>query len=268
LLPINTIINAECLEAMKEIDAKSIDMILCDLPYQMTGCKDWDTIIPFDQLWQHYKRIIRDDGVIALTASQPFTSKLVMSNLDWFRYEWIWRKNQNSNFQNAKRQPLKVHESVLIFSKKAPRYYPQGLIECNITKSNSRTSRRLQHISGLKGSTYVQENTNYPKSIQSFNCERGLHATQKPVALFEYLIKTYTNEGEVVLDNCAGSFTTAVAADNTNRNWICVEKEKEFADVGFERVNENRNKLNLPIVKMRRMEESPGVEDSVTKSQM
>jgi site-specific DNA-methyltransferase (adenine-specific) len=228
---------------MNEIDDKSIDLILCDLPYAITGC-NWDTVIPFDQLWNQYERIIKTNGTIVLTASQPFTSQLVMSNAKLFRYEWIWEKNINSNFQNAKNQPLKHHESVLVFYKKKGVYNPQGLIELDKPKIHkNRTDRtRINHIDGVTGETYYQTHTNYPKSVFKFDVERGLHATQKPVALFEYLIKTYTNEGAIVLDNCAGSCTTAIACLNTNRNFICIEKDEHYYNVGVDRV---RSQLNL-----------------------
>lgn len=222
---------------MKHIDDKSIDMILCDLPYGMTTCK-WDSVIPFDQLWTQYERIIKDKGAIVLTASQPFTSALVMSKPRMFRYELIWQKNVNSNFANAKRQPLKHHESVLVFYKSKGVYNPQGLIELDKPKlcTNRKKRDRFNHIVGVTGETYYQTHTNYPKSILKFDVERGLHGTQKPVALFEYLIRTYTNEGDLVLDNCAGSCTTAIASINTNRNWICIEKDNHYYKVGFDRI--------------------------------
>jgi site-specific DNA-methyltransferase (adenine-specific) len=216
---------------MKVIDDKSIDLVLCYLPYGTTRCK-WDTIIPFDPLWKHYERIIKDRGAIVLTASQPFTSALMMSNPKLFKYEWIWQKNQNSNFQNAKRQPLKMHESVLVFYKEAPSYDPQGVVKLEkpIVSRNDKSKRErtgLGHIS-VTTDTYETWVINYPKSVLKFNCERGLHPTQKPVALFEYLIKTYTNEGALVFDNCAGCGTTGVAALNTGRHFILMEKNEQY----------------------------------------
>ena len=200
---INKIHNIECIEGMKQmIPDRSIDMILCDLPYGITSCR-WDSVIPLDQLWEQYERIIKDNGAIVLTASQPFTSVLVTSNLKLFRYEWIWQKEQGVNFLLAKKQPLKVHESILVFSKRQTVYYPQ-------------MTRGKPYISGKGDSGEVtgrvkkiqtkNEGYRYPKTILKFNRETGLHPTQKPVALFEYLIKTYTLPGELVLDNCAGSF--------------------------------------------------------------
>lgn len=239
MLELNKIHHGDCLELMKDIPDKSVDMILCDLPYGTTACK-WDTIIPFDELWKQYERIIKVNGAVVLTASQPFTSALVMSNPKLFRYEWIWEKDQGRNFQLAKKQPLKITESVLIFYKKFPTYNPQGLIKLDkpIVKSNRKKGGSLSHLSSEnKRETYIQEYKNYPKNLFKFNSERGLHPTQKPVSLFEYLIKTYTNEGEKVLDNCLGSGTTAIAAMNTGRFFIGMEKEKEYVDIANKRIS-------------------------------
>jgi site-specific DNA-methyltransferase (adenine-specific) len=245
---------------MALIPAESVDMILCDLPYGMIkkNRHPWDCVIPFDKLWEQYERVIKNDGAIVLTASQPFTSKLVMSNPKLFRYEWIWQKNQTVNFQNAKRQPLKVHESVLVFYKKLGTYHPQGIIRLDKPQIESNRSKvgKLGHIT-VKTEKFERWVINYPKTIQKFGSERGLHPTQKPVTLFEYLIRTYTNSGATVLDNCAGSFTTAIASDNTGRNWICIEKESGFSEVGLKRVNENRAKLNLEPVELTSMKTVP-----------
>lgn len=240
MLELNKAYQGDCLDLMEKIDDESIDLILCDLPYAITGCK-WDVIIPFDKLWKQYERVIKRKGAIVLTASQPFTSQLVISNPNLFRYEWIWRKNINSNFQQAKNQPLKHHESILVFYKKKGIYNPQGLLLLEKPKvCKNRTNRtRINHISGVTGETYVQTHTNYPKSILSFDVERGLHATQKPTSLFEYLIKTYTNEGDLVLDNCAGSGTTGIAAMNTRRNFILMEKDPEYYQTICERLRTN-----------------------------
>jgi site-specific DNA-methyltransferase (adenine-specific) len=227
---INSVLQGDCLELMRDIPDKSIDMILCDLPYGTTACK-WDVIIPFDLLWAQYKRIVKPNAAIALTASQPFTSQLVMSNIKWFKYCWVWRKGRFANQLLAKIQPLKTHEDIIIFSEKTTKYNPQGLMKVSkltrqggrVTDCNGGGSRRKQ---------YLQEFSNYPRSILEFASEGcTVHPTQKPVALFEYLIKTYTNEGDLILDNCAGSGTTAVAAINTNRNYILMEKEAKYIDV-------------------------------------
>jgi len=194
-------------------------------------------LIPFAPLWEQYKRIIKPNGAIVLTASQPFTSALVMSNPKMFKYCWVWEKERGSNPQLAKIQPLKVHEDIAVFN--VSRYRPQGLIDCSI--KHTPEANKLGHCDRKK---YIQTATNYPKSILKFNQERGLHPTQKPVPLFEYLIRTYTNEGETVLDNCAGSGTTGVACQNTNRNYILIEKEQKYIDIIKERLEQNYRRIN------------------------
>lgn len=244
---INTVIHGDCLEEMKKIPDKSIDMILCDLPYGTTACK-WDTIIPFEPLWKEYERIIKPNGAIVLTASQPFTSALVMSNPKLFRYEWIWIKNRGSNFALANKMPIKEHESVLVFYKKLPTYNPIKQQRAESGKERVKTIINPSTVSENYGGIVLQEGKIYdelrfPSSWQKFNCEVGLHPTQKPVALFEYIIKTYSNEGELILDNCAGSGTTGVACQNLNRNYILIEKEKEYIDIINKRISEHEKKL-------------------------
>ncbi len=233
----------DCLVEMSRIADKSVDMILCDLPYGTTACK-WDTIIPFEPLWEQYKRIIKDNGAIVLTASQPFTSALVMSNPKWFKYEWIWRKNRGSNFAVTKYQPMKEHENILVFSNGITKYNP---IMQERNGEGAKRSKRNYNERIRKDEIYSMElvspsktlsELRYPSSIQLFNIDSNnqfkkqrLHPTQKPVALFEYLIKTYTNEGDLVLDNCAGSGTTGVAAINTKRNFILIEKEPKYIEI-------------------------------------
>lgn len=188
-----------------------------------------------------------------LTASQPFTSALVMSNPKMFKHEWIWEKDGGSNFAAVRFQPMKEHESVLVFGKGRVNYFPikqERIGSRKGKKTKSYDSGRNNSVYGTMKSTgsFNVSELRVPRSIQRFNRERGLHPTQKPVALMEYLIKTYTNEGETVLDNCAGSFTTAVACDNTNRNWICIEKEEKYCDIGLTRINDNRERLSLPFL--------------------
>jgi len=240
----NTVHNGDCLELMHDIDDKSIDMVLCDLPYGTTACK-WDTVIPFEPLWEHYKRIIKDNGAIVLTASQPFTSALVMSNIKMFKYCWYWDKNRVGGFTSAKLKPLKLFEDICVFSKGKTAncnknnmvYYPQGLIKVDRISRSSTDKTKTGYARPSTTGKYKQEFTNYPKQLLSFNLDKGrVHPTQKPVALFEYLIKTYTNPGELVLDNCAGSGTTGVACQNTNRNFILMEKEKEYYEAILERL--------------------------------
>ncbi len=231
------VIQGDCLEVMKTIEDKSIDMILCDLPYGTTACK-WDTIIPFEPLWEQYKRIIKDNGAIVLTASQPFTSALVMSNPDWFKYELIWNKDLCKNPGLAKIRPLPSFENILVFGKGKVIYNPQmeeGKPYTDIRKKPTQVHNGNEHKYGFSGNTVnvVNKGYRFPKSVITIRNAnfQGQHPTQKPVALFEYLIKTYTNEGDLVLDNCAGSGTTGVACKNLNRNFILIEKEQAYIDI-------------------------------------
>jgi len=232
----------DCLELMPLIPDKSIDMILADLPYGTTACK-WDAVIPFKPLWKEYKRIIKNNGAIVLTASQPFTTALINSNMQMFGYEWIWEKDKPTNFALANKQTMKYHENICVFYKKQPTYNKQVT---SGHKSMNVPSKRTTHGSAVKmdiNKDYCGKTTRNPKSIIKFNTVKhnspeggGLHPTQKPVALFEYLIKTYTNENEIVLDNTAGVFTTAIACLNTNRKYIVMEKDKEYYRKGITRI--------------------------------
>jgi site-specific DNA-methyltransferase (adenine-specific) len=235
-MKINKICQGDCLEVMKLIDDKSIDMVLCDLPYGTTVCK-WDTIILFEPLWEQYKRIIKNNGAIVLTASQPFTSALVMSNIKWFKYEWIWIKSRPNGFLDANKKLMKKHENVLVFYNKLPTYNPQGIILKN--KPNKNTGRENVYGKVKQGYQAKITYTNYPNTTLEFASNTNkYHPTQKPVALFEYLIKTYTNEGDLVLDNCIGSGTTAIAAINTKRNFIGIEKESKYVEIANNRIKE------------------------------
>jgi site-specific DNA-methyltransferase (adenine-specific) len=231
---INKVINGDCLEVMPLIPAKSIDMILCDLPYGTTACK-WDTIIPFEPLWEQYKRIIKDNGAIVLTASQPFTSALVMSNIKMFKYEWVWGKGRGTGFQIVKYKPLVSHENILVFGKGTIKYNPQMRErEKPRVSKNKGTTRQMLVSNGKEYQAEKALTEKYPITELQFsnnNQKDKLHPTQKPVALFEYLIKTYTNEGDTVLDNCAGSGTTGVACKNLNRNYILIEKEPKYIEI-------------------------------------
>ena len=254
MLELNKIYCADCLEVMKGIPDKSIDMILCDLPYGTTACK-WDTIIPFEPLWEQYKRIIKDNGAIVLTASQPFTSALVMSNPKMFKYCGYWIKDKPSNFLMGRKQPLRYVEEWTVFYKNLCTYNPiMELREQKNKRKNKLTSSLLKNeIIGINEKTdkYQERLLSgtkdyiYPRNYQKFNNRTdGLHPTQKPVALFEYLIKTYTNENDLVLDNTAGSGTTGVACINLNRNYILIEKEPEYIDIINKRLNTlNQDKL-------------------------
>ena len=231
---------------MKEIPDKSVDMILCDLPYGTTQCK-WDTIIPFEHIWDSYHRLIKHDGAIVLFGSEPFTSKLILSNIKEFKYNWIWQKNRAQGFLNAKKMPLKDHETISVFYKSQPNYNPQGVIKIDKvmkntgtknTSGNKRNGDKASANNSVKNECYTQEFTNYPKQIIRFrnSGDTQLHPTQKPVDLCEYLIRTYTNEGQLVLDNCMGSGSTGVAALNLNRKFIGIELDATYCGIAKERM--------------------------------
>ena len=225
----------DCLEVMKGIPNKSIDMILCDLPYGTTACK-WDIVIPFDKLWEQYNRIIKDNGAIVLFGSEPFSSQLRMSNLKMYKYDWVWEKEQGVNFMLCKYQPYKVHEIISVFSKKTHNYYPQMTIGKPYISGKGNSGE----ITGNVVKIQTKNNgTRYPRSIQKFSTDKAkasLHPAQKPVALLEYLIKTYTNENDIVLDNCMGSGSTGVACVNTNRNFIGIELDENYFNIAKERI--------------------------------
>ena len=229
--------NGDCLEVMKDIPNKSIDMILCDLPYGTTKCK-WDIIIPFDELWEQYNRIIKDNGAIVLFGSQPFTSKLICSNIDNYKYDWIWDKKKSPNFRGVKYQPLIPYEIISVFN--TTKYNPQ-MVEGKMRKKGGYPSKNEEQAIS-RGTEIKINNLYYPKAILEFskanNKESGLHPTQKPIALLEYLIKTYTNENEVVLDNCMGSGSTCVACINTNRQFIGIELDKNYFEIAEKRIKE------------------------------
>ena len=269
--------NADCLEVMDNIPDESIDLILCDLPYGTTDRSGqnkkggsparksgtrllkWDTIIPLDILWSKYKRILKPKGAVVLTADQPFTSQLIMSNIDWFKYEWIWKKKITTGFLLANHRPMKQTEDIVVFSSagasgasfkggNSMTYNPQGLIEKNVKKKNN--AKRLgnflhnpEHMGKgnklLHESEYEQKYTNYPSEIIEFGLDKNSsHPTQKPIALMEYLIKTYSNENETVLDNTMGSGTTGVACINTNRKFIGIELDKNYFDIAKKRISD------------------------------
>ena len=268
MIELNKIYNEDCLEGMKRIPDGYIDMILCDLPYG-TSKLEWDVIIPFDNLWQQYWRILKDKGIICLTGTEPFTSQLIISNPDWklFKEKLTWIKHRPANFANAKYRHLKYTEDIAVFGQKGSTYNRQMVPrKSNRVKQaqkgntlNSRTVRKQNDASfgteyeGRHWSVYDADFKNPMDYIEipavgSTSKEKVNHQTQKPVKLFEYLIKTYSNMGDTVLDNCAGSFTTAVACDNTNRNWICMEKEEKYCNIGLTRINDNRERLSLPLL--------------------
>jgi site-specific DNA-methyltransferase (adenine-specific) len=260
----------DCLVEMNKIAAGSVDLILCDLPYGTSDRKGveskgsnrllgWDTVIPLDKLWDQYRRILKPLGAVVLTADQPFTSQLILSNLEWFKYEWIWKKRKTTGFLLANYRPMKCTEDVVVFSPggaaAASRnsgnmtYNPQGLVEKSVKKKNN--AKRLgkflhnpEHMGAgnklLHETEYEQKYTNYPSEIIEFGLDRNVvHPTQKPVELMEYLIRTYSNEGEVVLDNCMGSGTTGVAAVKCNRRFIGIEMDEEYYKISEDRINKS-----------------------------
>ncbi len=215
----------------------SIDLILCDLPYGTTACK-WDVIIPFDLLWEQYNRVIKDNGAVVLFSAQPFTTKLIHSNIKHYRYNWYWKKNNATGGQFAKVQPMRCMEDICVFYKKKPTYNPQGLKKLDKPKQKQAGKGNLYHWRG--NPNHTQYYTNYPKNLLEFENEafktKRLHNTQKPVPLLEYLIKTYTSEGETVLDNCMGSGSTGVACINTNRKFIGIELSNEYFEIAEQRL--------------------------------
>lgn len=224
--------NGDCLEEMKKIPDGSIDFVLTDPPYGTTKCK-WDSVIPFEPMWEQLKRIIKPNGAIVLFGSEPFSSVLRMSNIKQYKYDWIWKKRA-VNFLNAKKQPLREVENIMVFNSMF--YYPQGLIyKPRVNKRSNSTE-----TSGAHGLSNPSEYTNYPKNILEFKNERGLHPTQKPVALMEYLIKTYTNECDTVLDFTMGSGSTGVACLKTGRKFIGIELDTDYFNVAKDRIEAAR----------------------------
>ena len=252
---INKVIQGDCLEVMKEIPDKSIDLILADLPYGTTPVS-WDVVIPIDKLWKEYERIIQDNGAIVLNAQQPFTSLLISSNLDLYKYNWVWRKDNATNFLNSKFQPLKITEDICVFGKGATSFVKEGItmkynpqftegkpytIKSGNQKSNSAVVRGgkggREDVGGFET---ISDGKRFPKNLIKFNRDKEkLHPTQKPIALLEYLIKTYTNEGDLVLDNVGGSGTTLVAAKQLKRNFIGIEISPEYCKIAEERLRQD-----------------------------
>jgi site-specific DNA-methyltransferase (adenine-specific) len=266
------LMKGDCLEMMKSIPDRSIDLICCDLPYGTTdthGVKksknrflEWDNIIPLDLLWIEYKRILKEKGTICLNADQPFTSQLIISNLEWFSYEWIWKKNITTGFLHANYRPMKQTEDIVVFSPAGASpsaakggncmvYNPQGLVEKVVQKKNNK--KRLgkfllnEEFMGknnvlLSEKEYTQQWTNYPKEIIEFDMDRDtIHPTQKPVSLMEFLIKTYSNEGDTVLDNSMGSGTTGVACVRNGRNFIGIELDEKYFELAKDRIEKEKD---------------------------
>ena len=247
LLGVPWLLLGDCLEKMKEIPDGSVDMVMCDLPYGTTACK-WDSVIPFEPLWEQYRRITKRNAAIVLTASQTFTTALIHSNIKEFRYCWQWVKPYTTGFMNANKMPLRNTEDVCVFYRELPTYRPQGVKE-----SGKKQVRRKDKDStiyadmGLQAGEYTQAFTNYPRQTIEFGREgKTVHPTQKPVALMEYLIRTYTNEGETVLDNCMGSGTTGVASVNTGRRFIGIERDEAYFAIAKKRIEDALASLPSP----------------------
>jgi site-specific DNA-methyltransferase (adenine-specific) len=246
-MEINKVYNQDCLIGMQNIPDKSIDMILCDLPYGTTQNK-WDSVINLHSLWEQYNRVIKDSGAIVLTGQVSFSAKLILSNEAMYRYTLIWEKTKAGGFLNANRMPLQSHEDIIVFYKRLPTYNPQfeegkPYIKKAVTNGDGGNYGKFERV----GQINVNDGKRHPKSVirVSNDNHNSLHPTQKPVALFEYLIKTYTNEGEAVLDNCMGSGTTAIACINTNRNYIGFEKEEKYYNIIQERIKKHTPQLKL-----------------------
>ena len=248
---INRIFLGDCLQIMKDIPNKSIDMVLCDLPYGTTK-NQWDSIIPLDKLWEQYNRIIKDDGAIVLFGQQPFTSMLVMSNPKMFKYEWIWEKENGTGFLNANHAPLKIHENILVFGKGATSPTKKSVsMTYNPQKTKSKPYTAVQGYSGNNysptvGNVTVSDGMRFPTDILRFCRDKEkYHSTQKPVALLQYLIRTYTNEGDLVLDNTCGSGSTCVAAIREKRNFIGIELNEDYYKIACDRIAREKQQLTL-----------------------
>lgn len=232
---------ADCFDAMSEIADGSVDMVMCDLPYGTTQNK-WDSVLPLDDLWASYEWVCKHNAAIVLTAAQPFTSALVMSNLQSFKYDWAWRKPKGTGHLNAKRMPMRDKEDILVFYEKQCTYNPQMTegqpYKNKAGKDHAGNGSMTESYGAYTNFRNDNEGKRYPKQVIDFGVvERGtIHPTQKPVALFEYLIRTYSNEGDTVLDNCAGSGTTAIAAENAGRKWICIERDPVYAEKAIARI--------------------------------
>ena len=243
-MELNRVYNEDCLEGMKRIPDGSVDMILCDLPYGLTASK-WDTVIPNELLWEQYERVIKDNGAIVLFGNEPFSSHLRMSNLKNYRYDWKWDKVRGSNFATVNRRPFNSFEDIMVFYKKQPTYNPQFWQGKPYEQKQGYVGEGKQTGLSRKEVVTKSDGRRYPLSIIRFSKENGLHPTQKPVALFEYLIKTYTNEGETVLDNCMGSGTTAIACMNTERNFIGFELDETYYNKSLERIKNHTSQTDI-----------------------
>lgn len=244
----NTIYLEDCLEGMKRIPDASVDAIICDLPYGTTACS-WDNILPWEDLWREYLRVIKENSAIVLFGAEPFATQLRMSNLKHYKYDWYWIKNNATGFTFAKSQPMRSVETISVFSKGTAAYYPQGLQRVKKPQIQVRKvgEDTVYKTDSLEGKEFVQEYTGFPNNVLRFNKDTTniFHPTQKPVALLEYLIKTYSKKGDIILDNCMGSGTTAVACLNTDRYFIGFETDAAYYVRAVERIKTNVTQLDL-----------------------
>lgn len=242
MIELDKIYNIDCIEGMKMIEDNSVDAIICDLPYGTTA-NEWDTIIPFDELWGGYLRIAKPSAPIILFGCEPFTTKLRMSNFDMYRYDWIWVKSMSVGFLHANKRPLRTFENIAVFYRTLPTYNPQGIVEYNKIHRRGSVGNNYNEPTS---NDYIQKYTNYPTDILYFGKDStNYHPTQKPLDLIRYLVRTYTNEGDTVLDNCMGSGTTAVASIKENRHFIGFETNKEYFDKANKRINAERQQMTF-----------------------
>lgn len=234
-MEIDKIYNEECISGMERIPDHTVDLIICDLPYGTTRNK-WNVMIPLDKLWVQYKRILKSRGVVLLFAQPPFSAALGMSNIEWFRYEWIWNKKHATGFLNAKSHPLKLHENILVFYRKPPTYNPQ-MVFGKTHWVSKRKAQGIRNYGKIEQTESYKSSFRYPTDILEYKKDKdAFHPTQKPVELIRYFIRTYTNEGDLVLDNCMGSGTTAVACIQENRHFIGFEMNEEYYNKSIERI--------------------------------
>ena len=261
-IELNRIYNEDCLEGMKRIPSNSVDCIICDLPFGTTACA-WDSVIPMPPLWEQYKRVLKHQGSVLLFGSEPFSTMLRMSNLEWFKYDWIWRKNVPTGFQHAKNMPMKDYEIISVFSgagmghanllgENRMTYNPQGLKSCHVVENGQSKFKNTVGKRPSHKEIVVREQCNYPRMIITFDNQSGdgvnnkrIHPTQKPLDLIRYLVLTYTNMGDTVLDNCMGSATTAIACMKEKRNFVGFELDKDYYEKACKRIESERQQLTL-----------------------
>lgn len=247
-----SLFQGDCLPLLKEFDDKSVDMILCDLPFGTTRCR-WDTVISIPELWREYNRIIKENGAIVLFGVEPFSTQMRIENLKNFKYDWVWLKSRPTGHLNAKKQPMRAYEIISVFYKKQCTYNPQGLIEGEFDNNRPSRGNKVmgEYVHGQERNNFgISKYTNYPKNVLQYPNpnNKTLHPTQKPVDLLEYLIKTYTNEGDLVLDNCMGSGSTGVACIHTNRQFVGIEIDEKYYNIAEKRIRNTYSEINGEVI--------------------